>query len=138
MTSAHESSDSLVSALAKAKIPTINHEFIRSITSAVGVLSYRAVLASKSYVVASRRDGGPDLHIYYGYTNGFTSEAEIIHIAGNGPVRAPSSRKGTWYVGHPENNIRDSGDSSRDVRREVDYCSCGMQLSLRGVCDYCD
>lgn len=132
MTSAHETSDSLVSALAKADIPTINHEFIRDITSAVGILSYHAVSASTSYVVASRRDGGPDLHIHYGYTNGFTSEEEIVRVAGSGPVRAPSSRKGTWYVGHPENALRHRDGSSRDARREAGYCSCGMQLSLRG------
>ena len=40
-----------------------------------------------------------DLHIAWGYTNGF-SEEDLIRIAG-GATRRPSSRVGTWYVEHP-------------------------------------
>jgi exonuclease III len=133
------SSDSLLAALTNARIPAENHAFIRRFTTAMGIASYQAVVTSdKPHVKATRRDGLPDLHIYYGYTTGFTSEDEIVLVAGSGAERAPSSRKGTWYVAHPTNQVRHSGERSRSVRREAGYCECGMQLSLTGVCSNCD
>lgn len=138
MYTADRQSESLLAALAKAKIPSENHEFIRKF-AAIGIARYRTVdQADKPYVVASRRDGLPDLHIYYGYTNGFTSEDEIVRIAGNEVGRSPSSRKGTWYVEHPTNRVRVGSERSRDVRREAGFCACGMQLSLTGECASCD
>jgi hypothetical protein len=141
MTTADQPSDSLLEAMAKARIPAENHEFIRRVTTAIGIAEYRAVVRpDQPYVVARRRDGLPDLRIYYGYTNGFTSEHEIVRIAGSGAERARSSRKGTWYVEHPTNRVRlgGEGERSRDIRREAGFCSCGMQLSLTGVCGNCD
>jgi hypothetical protein len=130
--------DSLLAAMAKAHIPTANHQFIRLITTAVGISEYRAaVRAGKPYVIAKRRDGLPDLHIFHGYTNGFTTEQEIAGVTDSGSGHGPSSRKGTWYVEHPENRVRLSGKRSADVRREGSFCSCGMQLSLTGVCVNC-
>ncbi|MBP1819257.1 hypothetical protein J3E61_002820 [Mycobacterium sp. OAE908] len=133
-------SDSLLAALARTRIPAENHEFIRRFTTAVGIVKYTAVVRSgKPYVKAVRRDGRPDLHIYFGYTTGFTSEEEIVRVAGVGAGRAPSSRKGTWYVEHPINRVRPGGERSRSVRRGADYCCvCGMQLPLTGKCGYCD
>lgn len=132
-------SDSLLAALTKVRIPVENHGFIRQFTSAIGIDDYIAVTApEKPYVRAVRRDGLADLHIFYGYTTGFKSEDEIVRVAGPGAVRALSSRKGTWYVTHPTNQVRPSGERSRDVRREAGYCACGMQLSLTGVCGSCD
>lgn len=138
MSTADETSESLLSALAKARIPVENHEFIRRITTAIGITAYRAVVTSQPYVIATRRDGLPDLHIAWGYTNGFTSEEEIISAAGRGFERQPSSRIGTWYVAHPTTKVRLGGERSRDVRREADFCGCGMQLSLTGECASCD
>lgn len=135
----HQGADSLVAALTAARIPVENHQFIRGFTAAVGIAGYTAVVRpDKSYVKAARRDDLPDLHIYYGYTTGFTGEDEIIRAAGLGAGRAPSSRKGTWYVTHPTNQVRSGGDRSRSVRPEAGYCGCGMQLSLTGVCGNCD
>lgn len=132
-------SDSLLAALAKARIPAANHEFIQRFTAGVGIADYRAVVRpDKPYVIAKRRDSLPDLHIYYGYTNGFGSRDEIIRVAGNDAVSGPSSRKGTWYIEHPINQVRPGGERSRDVRREAGSCECGMQLSLTGVCASCD
>jgi hypothetical protein len=54
------------------------------------------VEASKTYIKATRRDCRPELHTYWGYTNGFTSEEEIVGAAGNAAERKTSSRKGTW------------------------------------------
>ena len=133
-----DESDSLIAALSKARIPSGNHAFISDLTSAIGTVEYRAVENVEPYVIAKRRDDGPDLRIYYGYTTGFASEEEIIRTVGTGFGRAPSSRKGTWYVEHPINNVRPSGARSKDVRREAGFCGCGMQLSLSGVCASCD
>lgn len=139
VTIAEQEPDSLIAAMAKARIPTENHQFIRRMTAAIGITEFEAVVrASKPYVIARRRDGGPDLHIYHGYTTGFRTEQEIVGIADGGAEYGPSSRKGTWYVEHPENRVRPGGKRSGDVRREGKFCSCGMQLSLTGVCVNCD
>jgi hypothetical protein len=139
VTLADHQSDSLIEAMAKARIPTENHQFIRRLTSAVGITEYQAVVrANKPYVIAKRCDGLPDLHIYHGYTTGFTTEQEIVGVADTGAPHGPSSRKGTWYVEHPENRVRSGGKRSADVRREGSFCSCGMQRSLTGVCVNCD
>lgn len=89
--------------MAKARIPADNHPFIRRVANAIGIAEYRAVLSSdKPYIVAKRRDGQPDLHIYHGYTTGFTTEQEINGVADSRTGRGPSSRTGTWYVEHPK------------------------------------
>jgi len=133
------SSESLVAALSQARIPAANHEFIRQITNAAGIESYRVVeQPGKPYVIATRGNGLRDLHIYYGATNGFSSEYEVIGLAGREMDRGESSsRKGTWYVLHPVNDARVGGERSRDVRRAAAFCECGMQLSLTGVCSSC-
>lgn len=132
------SSDSLVAALTKTRIPVSNHDFIRRFTAAVGIDSFRAVeRADRPYVIAKRRNNLPDLHIYYGYTTGFTSEDEIVRVAGADAGRAPSSRTGTWYVKHPTNQVRPSGRRVRHTRQEAGFCACGMQLSLTGACGTC-
>lgn len=131
--------DSLLGALSQTRIPVENHQFIREFTSAVGIAEFRAVESTdRPHVIATRTDGLPDLHIHYGYTNGFTSEEEIIQVAGSGVGRAPSSRKGTWYVEHPITRVGRGSERSRDVRRTAGFCSCGMQLSVTGVCGNCD
>ncbi|MBU9763539.1 hypothetical protein FR943_06745 [Mycobacterium sp. TNTM28] len=139
MNRSDQSSDSLIAALSEARIPVENHAFIRDMTNAVGISGYRVVHhVGKSYVVATRCAGGRDLHIEYGATNGFDSEAEALHIAPNAVGRGPSSRKGTWYVLHPVNQARVGSERSRDVRRKAALCDCGMELSLTGVCGSCD
>lgn len=137
--SSTEESDSLLSALQKARIPTGNYDYIRRIIQGVGINSCRANLdTSKPHVVAKRSDGGRDLHIYYGYTVGFPSPDEIIAILGPGaPLQPAKSPKGTWWVAHPINEIYDGSERAKNRRREADFCACGMQLSLAGNCDYC-
>ncbi|WP_197380618.1 endonuclease/exonuclease/phosphatase family protein [Mycolicibacterium mengxianglii] len=131
--------DSLVAALTKARIAAGNHEFIRRFTNEIGITSYRVIdRPDKPYVVASRRDGNRDLHIFYGYTTGFTSEKEIARLFGAGAGSNVNSPKGTWWVAHPVNRVRPSRKPSRDVRREGPICDCGMQLSVTGLCSSCD
>ncbi len=137
MTTGDQASESLTEALAKARIPSANHAFIRQITNAVGIAEYRTVEnPSKPYIKAIRRDGLPDLYIHYGFTNGF-SEEELIQIAA-GATRGPSSRAGTWYVEHPVSQVGPRTPRSRSTRREGGFCNCGMQLSLTGACANCD
>lgn len=125
--------------MSEARIPAENHAFIREITKAADIIGYRVVHhVGKSYIVATRRDGGRDLHIEYGATNGFNSEDEAIRIAPNAVGWGPSSRKGTWYVLHPVNKARVTGERSRDVRRKATFCACGMEMSLTGVCGNCN
>jgi hypothetical protein len=139
VTTAEQPPDSLLAAMAKARIPADKHQFIRRVTAAIGIAEYRAVVsADKPYIVAKRRDGLPDLHIYHGYTTGFITEQEIAGVADRGAGRGPSSRTGTWYVEHPESRVRLGSKRSADVRREARFCTCGMQLSLTGVCVNCD
>jgi hypothetical protein len=139
VTTAEQPPESLLAAMAKARIPAENHAFIRRVTAAIGIAEYRAVVSSdKSYVVATRRDGQPDLHIHHGYTTGFITEQEVNGVADREAERGPSSRTGTWYVTHPKNRVRPGGKRSGDVRREGGFCSCGMQRSLTGVCVNCD
>ncbi len=123
----------------KVRIPTENYEFIRQITTAIGIASFCAITEpDHPYVRADRSDGLPSLRIYYGFTNGFTSEAEGLRAAGDGAECKPSLRNGTWYVAHPVTKIRAAGSKPRDTRREAEFCDCGMQLSLSGVCSSCD
>ena len=139
MTAHGETGESLIGALSKARIPAANHVFIGQLCAAIGIGSYRVVDRSdKPYVVAARRDGLRDLHIYYGYTTGFATENEIVRAVGAGAERGPSPTKGTWYVVHPVNQVRAGGQRGHDVRREGGRCACGMQLSVTGVCGSCD
>jgi hypothetical protein len=139
VTVAEQPQESLISAMAKARIPTENHQFIRRFTAAIGITEFEAVVRpNKPYVIARRHDGLPDLHIYHGYTTGFSTEQELVAVADSGAGHGPSSRKGTWYVEHPANRVRPGSKRSTDVRREGEFCGCGMQLSLTGVCVNCD
>lgn len=138
--SSPDETDSLISALQKAKIPAGNYDYIRRIVQGVGIDSCRANLdASQLHVVAKRSDGGRDLHIFYGYTTGFPSQDELTRILGPGaPVHPAKSPKGTWWVEHPVNQIYDGSERAKNRSREAEFCRCGMQLSLSGSCDYCD
>src|SRR5690242_893838 len=70
MTAGNQVSESLTTALTKAQIPSENHEFIRTITSAVGVVEFHTIVtAGKTYVKGRRQEGHRDLHINFGYTN---------------------------------------------------------------------
>lgn len=127
---------SLDEALRANRIPSENHATIRKLTAAIGVKSFSQT-ASARYVKAHRIDGGPDLFIEFGFTNGFVSEDEIIAID---PLldREPSTvRKGLWVVWHPTNGKHSNGASAARSRREKDYGTCPdcRQLySATGAC----
>jgi hypothetical protein len=131
--------ETLLSALAKARIPAENHAFIQKFTDATAIVSYRAVVKpDKSHVIA-KRAGLPDLHIYYGYTNGFKSKDEIVSTTGIGTGTGPSTRKPTWYVEHPLTKVHPGAKGVSSIAREGDQCpNCFQQMPLTGICDNCD
>src|SRR5699024_7553578 len=63
--------DALERVLAERQMPLENQRFLRPVVAAIGIAQYELTV---SYITAIRADGGPDLHIYYGYTGGFVSE----------------------------------------------------------------
>ena len=130
-------SDSLINALKEARIPGENHAFIRSIINAVGVseLTFDGS-TDKPYVLATRRDGGRPLRIYYGYTTGFDSKEEVVALLGD--TASPTHSKAGWWVPHPENRIYDGSERARGRRKEAGFCDCGLQLSLTGACLSCE
>lgn len=132
--------DSLLSALEKARITSENHAFIHRIVEAVGISGFQAVMNAEPYIIATRGDGLRDLHIYWGYTTGFATEEEAARVGGTGATVGPSSKlKGTWYVTHPENRVQTREKRTRQVQREAAFCErCGEQKSLTGVCGNCD
>lgn len=140
MTTADEPSDSLLAALTQARIPADNHEFIRRMTTAIGIAGYRAVVKpDKPYVKAERLDGRRELHIYYGYTNGFASKDEIVSATGSEAGSGLSTRKPTWFVKHPVTNVNPGGERSLSVGREAHKCGgCHQLMPLTGICDNCD
>jgi hypothetical protein len=133
-------SDSLLSALTKARITSENHQFIRRLTDRVGISSYAVVDSDKPYVRAIRIDGHRDLHINWGYTGGFISREDALRACGGAGDVAPSgSIKGTWYVTHPVNRVHTRSGHTRKVQREAGFCAtCSQQLPLTGVCGNCD
>lgn len=135
-----DSSDSLLSALAKARITSENHQFIRRITESVGISGYTVVNSDKPYVRASRIDGHRDLHINWGFTAGFISEEDALGACGGAADVAPSSSmRGTWYVTHPVNRVHSRRERTQKTQRQGGFCSaCGEQLPLTGVCDNCE
>lgn len=130
--------ESLIAALRKAGISG-NHGFIARLVGCVGITDYEARdNPSKPYVIATRRDGGRALHIFHGYTMGFTSREEIQRFLGDTALPEYDDKSGVWWVRHPDNQIREGGTRATDTRRVAGFCPCGMQLSLTGICDYCD
>ena len=140
MTTADEPPESLISALTKARIPADNHEFIQRMTDAIGIADYRAVVKpDKPYIKAKRSDGRRELHIYYGYTNGFASKEEIEAATGSASGAGLSTRKPTWFVRHPVSNVPPGSERSLSVGREADKCpNCHLLMPLTGICDNCD
>lgn len=93
-------------AMEKFGIPLENRDFIRKFVVAIGV-SGCEIVRSKSYIKALRIDGGEDLRIASGWSNGFVDEAEALAATGGSqPVQPDAKRRGTWYVDHPLNWLR--------------------------------
>ena len=130
--------DALERVLAERQMPLENQRFLRPVVAAIGIAQYEL---TASYIKAIRADGGPDLHIYYGYTGGFVSEQEVVDAVGDRADRWLYAQRDLWSVGHPVNKIRTEGGSrsggSGPVQTPV--CpTCFIQLPATGVCDSCE
>ena len=130
---------SLDRALRSKRVPLRNDTFIKTFLLNIGI---EGVRETSGHIIAVRRDGGPNLNIGRGSTNGFVSEAEIIATAGPDARREPSAKRpGLWRVIHPEDpGGRDSGPlSGKTAKRVGEACpNCGMRLPLTGGdCGYC-
>lgn len=140
----NETTDSLIAALNAADITSDNHLFIRRLMDTIGISGYVTKNAqSEAYVLAARRDGLPDLRIYWGYTTGFTTEEEAALLgAALGTESGKSGKlKGKWYVGHPVNGgLGPRGRNASTKKREPDKCPrCRVYtLSVTGICPGCD
>ena len=126
---------SLDAALRNKHVPVANDRFIKDMLHAMGV---EGVYETTGYIVAVRADGGDDLNIYRGSTNGFASEEEVIAVAGEGQRREPSGdRTGLWRVVHPEDpGGRQSGPKSgRTAPRDYGQClECFSPMAPSGFC----
>ena len=143
MTTADDSSDSLIAALSKARIPSDNHKYIQRLMGIVGIREYRAVPKSdKPYVVAVRDDELPDLRIFSGYTIGFTTGDEAHRVGfGSDTIRASDDAGKIWLVSHPvHGDLEKRGPADRTKRRDPGTCPrCGIyELSVSGKCSSCD
>lgn len=134
--------DSLTSALSKAKFPLANHTFIRHLTDAIGIATFRFVPAAERYIAAVRRDGRGELRIYSGYTIRFLDEAEARRVGvGAETVRESFVAGGGWLVSHPVHGDLDRRvGGGGGVQRVGVRCprGCGYELSVSGVCLSCD
>ncbi|MGV9713670.1 hypothetical protein ACWDTI_23755 [Gordonia sp. NPDC003424] len=142
MCTTDDHTESLASALTKARFPVDNHEFIRHITDTIGISDYRFVDdGDKRYIAAIRRDGRGELRIHYGFTNRFVDEDEARRVgAGADMIRESSQPGGGWMVSHPEHGDLDRRTGGRRAQRESRLCpnGCGFQLTASGLCPGCD
>jgi len=128
---------SLNEALRTHQIPLENWDFITGLTTEIGVSAY---YGTASYIKAVRNAGAPDLHIHYGWTNGFRSEEEARHATGDTTSTWPSGRgTGQWGVTHPLHGHPSTGTrETRSERRDFGTCPrCNTQFSADGSC-FCD
>ena len=118
----------LTAALTERMIPLENHALITRAADGIGIALY---LETSTYIRAVRREGGPDIRIAWGWTNGFRSEDEILTLVGD-VQRWRSGRKGLWGVTHPVNRAwSGEGASSRHVQREYAICRAAPSCSRR-------
>jgi hypothetical protein len=127
---------SLQEALRLKRYPLENHGFVTRFSSAI---EFEGFYETTGYIKAVRADGGPDVQIHYGGSNGFLSEEEVIAAAGlEAAGRRPSTeRHGLWRVSHPvEAPGRDGAMSGGSAKREYGTCpQCFIQFSADGSCD---
>jgi hypothetical protein len=133
---------SLIDALGRAGIPADNQAFVQRLMDTVGVSCYEPKKAQEPYVIATRRDGLPNLRIYFGYTTGFTEEEAVRLAAAFGMETGKSNKmRGKWFVGHPINGgFGARGGRSDNKGRTADRCTkCRTwERSISGKCPECD
>jgi hypothetical protein len=126
--------DSLYEAFQNMATPSENRQLIRRV---VEHISISAFYERRSYIKGVRRDGGPDLRFWYGYSNGFISEAEAIAGSGGREPWASPNRHGLYGIDHPVRGNESSGGSrGGTTKKAATRClECGDQLALSGICN---
>lgn len=125
---------SLEEAFRERWTPSVNRQLVRRIVERIPI---RAYFERGSYIKAVRSDGGPDLRFWYGFTNGFTSEAEAIDASGGQEPWASPGRRGLYGINHPVRGSGSDGGPSRGgtPKKNAAICpNCGDQLALSGEC----
>ena len=123
---------SLSTALNERMIPLENHALITRVAEGIGIALY---LETSTYIRAVRREGGPDIRIAWGWTNGFRSEDEVLATVGD-VQRWRSDRRGLWGITHPVNRAwSNETASARHVQRDYAICPrCTLMLAANGTC----
>ena len=138
MTKATRSLISLDRAMDDFKLPMENREFVREFAIAIGI---EGCAVTSAYIKVIRTDGGPDVRIASGYSNGFVDEAEALRVTGGAhPVWASEKRKGFWGVDHPLGG-RPSSTASRARQEERSFGTCERHFQPNlptGNCWMCD
>lgn len=124
----------LADALRQKGATIANTAFITSLMTRIDADAY---FERSSYIRAVRRSGGPDLHIAFGFTNGFRTREEIVEAVGECDIWSSKRIAGTWGVTHPDNKMHGAhGARKNQGGREATACTvCGMLMPLSGVCD---
>jgi hypothetical protein len=124
---------SLEDALDSYGIPLENRDFVREFVGKIGISDF---FETTNYIKAVRKDGGPDMHISSGWSNGFRSEAEILSIFPNQKERwGDDERARVWGVWHPLNwSGRATGDSASKQRDYGTCPKCLMNFYPNGTC----
>lgn len=117
----------------RAKNQTIaNTAFLRRALGPIAATAYY----DRGYIKIVRAEGGPDVRIHRGYTNGLT-EQEAAALSNENHVWV-SKRTGTWGVDHPDHGRGGGGSTpARPIRRGERCASCGDEMPLNGICDWC-
>lgn len=121
---------SLDQAFEAHRIPFENRDVIRRAVAHVGISGYSG---TARYIKAHRKDGGPDLHITYGYTNGFVSreEAEAVGVS----AWQSGRMKDTWGFTHPVHNKGSGNKGPKRERRDYGTCpDCNTKYTASGAC----
>lgn len=122
----------LEEALGDKKIPLENRAIIRAFVSSIDCARFEA---TTSYIKVTRRHGGPDLNIAYGWTTGFATREEAD--AAGGVSTWPYGRR--WGITHPVHKMRDGGAVRQASLTSERFCpTCHTELPLSGVCSYCE
>ena len=100
-----ETFTSVTAALDAIHMPLENRPLIEQFCRRLGITLFEK---RSNYINAIRPDGGAALQIQYGWTNGFTSQAEVKSLAEDAKTYWKRQRRtGLWCVAHPINRLRD-------------------------------
>ncbi|GAA4513872.1 hypothetical protein [Brevibacterium yomogidense] len=133
---------SLADATQEFAIPHENDAVIREVTTHVGIAAYRP---ARTFITAERAGDGPDLHIAYGWTNGFTDEDEARSALGDlasedAPPWQSESRIGLWGITHPvSSGYKSHSHETRTVERQRRICdTCFTEVPETRGCSNCE